>query len=530
MVKEALRNWGVCSIMAYRQRVRVRLLSCGAALALAALMAGPAIAAAAKAPADKGTMQVAAQAPARRPLPADERQLLLQRLQQLEQRLNEAEARRGMQAAPPAPMESLDTKAILDRLDSIEMRLTDLETNTVLSEPKTIVKQVEVYVDQNGNEYDHPVAGARPQITYQRERVFRRQTVGEAIEEALADQSANGVEVGVSSVSTVQVVGQLKGPSATVVPDPAGGPPITRKPSGHVFGVTQADVTFLAKSAALNTSFFADLVGIGGAPPDNEIPSLTLLNSQTARLSNNQLSVREAWIRTELGNQQVIALTVGQLDLTNYFDRNAVANDETSQFISDALVNNPVLGLTNNGLGAAVVYDPHGMFNLKLGVQQSNPFTTSLSDGIFVLVEGELIVRPFGLGEGRYRLWARVDNTLGSNQAGYGLSIDQRITPTVTLFARAGNGFVSSYLANMRFFSGGIGFNAPYTFNPLDTWGIGIAETEILQGPHQTLAEGYYNLHLTERLALSVMLQYVLDTSFADRSYLLPGARMKVEF
>ena len=446
----------------------------------------------------------------------DDRQILLQRLQQLEQRLNQIDAQRGMPSPPQPATESLDTQAILDRLDSIEMRLGDLETNTVRSDPKTIVKQVEVYVDQNGNEYDHPVPGATPQITYQRERVFRRQTVDEAIGEALANQAASGVEVGVSSVSTVQLGGQLSGREVKSTP--------------HVFGVSQADVTFLAKSAALNTSFFADLVGIGGAPPDQEIPAINLLNSQTARLSNNQLNVREAWIRTELGNQQAFAITVGQLDLTNYFDRNGVANDETSQFISDALVNNPVLGLTNNGLGAAIAYDPKSLFNFKIGVQQSNPAATSLSAGLVTLGEGELTLRPFSLGEGHYRLWGRIDNTAGDAQAGYGISIDQRITPTVTLFARAGNGYVSSFLANMRFFSGGIGFNAPYTFNPLDTWGIGFAETDILNGPHETLAEGYYNLHLTEHLALSAMLQYVLDTTIVERSYLLPGMRMKVAF
>ena len=52
----------------------------------------------------------------------------------------------------------------------------------------------------------------------------------------------------------------------------------------------------------------------------------------------------EAWLRTELFGQRV-ALTAGRLDLTNYFDQNALANDESLQFISDALVNNQMLGL-----------------------------------------------------------------------------------------------------------------------------------------------------------------------------------------
>ncbi len=73
-------------------------------------------------------------------------------------------------------------------------------------------------------------------------------------------------------------------------------------------------------------------------------PALTLLNGYTARLVNqNELNLREAWLRTELFSQK-LALSAGRLDLTNYFDHNAAANDETIQFISDALVNNPTLG------------------------------------------------------------------------------------------------------------------------------------------------------------------------------------------
>jgi len=59
-------------------------------------------------------------------------------------------------------MGNLDTQAILDRLDAIDARLSNLESSTVLSAPKLNVKEVEVYVDQNGNEYAEPgLAGPR---------------------------------------------------------------------------------------------------------------------------------------------------------------------------------------------------------------------------------------------------------------------------------------------------------------------------------------------------------------------------------
>ena len=488
------------------------LLAGCAIAALLAAMSTPVIAASATTP-----MNVAqAGNPATAPAQGDDRALLLQRLQQLEQRLNQVEAQRGMPSPPPPPAsETLDTKAVLDRLDSIEMRLTDLETYTVTSQPKTIVKEVQVYVDQNGNQYDTPQPGTHPETTFQRERVFRRQTVDDAIQEALTNQAATGINLGVSSVTTIQ----------TAIPiqrDP--GLPPTR-----VYGLSQADVTFLAKSAALNTSFFADLVAIGGPSPDREITAVSLLNSQNARLTNNALQIREAWLRTELGPNQLFAVTLGQIDLTNYFDRNAVANDETSQFISDALVNNQVLGLTNNGLGAVLLIDPKSFFNFKLGVQESNPNATSLSQGLVSMAEAEYITVPFGLGEGHYRLWGRADNTYGPSRFGWGVSIDQRISPTVTLFGRYGYGFINPSVQYEQFFSFGAGFQSPFSFNPLDRWGIGYAQTEIRHGAQEKLGEMFYNLHLTEHLEISAMLQYAIEHGL-DAKYLIPSTRLKVAF
>jgi hypothetical protein len=75
------------------------------------------------------------------------------------------------------------------------------------------------------------------------------------------------------------------------------------------------------------------------------------------------------------------------MDLTNYIDHNAAANDETSQFISDALVNNPMLGLTENGIGFVSVFDPKNGFNFKFGFQQSNSNATSLNESIFTMGE-----------------------------------------------------------------------------------------------------------------------------------------------
>jgi hypothetical protein len=411
-------------------------------------------------------------------------------------------------AAPAAATPADDRQALLDRIDALEKRLSQLEEKAVLSAPKVLVKEVHVWVDDNGNQYDHAVPGELAQ---------RRQTIEDEINDKLAEEAANGVEIGINNVTTLQLAHQTKGPDTVA--------------DGHAYGLSAADITFSAASAALNTEFFADLVGIGGSPPEAEIDALNLLNGQTARLSNNQLSVREAWLRTELAHQK-LGLSLGRIDVTTHFDRNAAANDETTQFISDALVNNPVLGLASNGFGVVAEWDPKKSWNFKVGLQQStdpNIQLGSLADSMFKLAEFEYIARPFGLPEGHYRVWTRSDNSSGTYRDAYGISIDQKVGEAITLFARYGNGEVGDIPGEEYFYSGGVEFGAPHTFHPEDFWGIGIAHTDFELGPSEKLAEVFYNLHLTTHLRSSFMLQYVEESS-NGAGYFLPGARIQVVF
>ena len=195
----------------------------------------------------------------------------------------------------------------------------------------------------------------------------------------------------------------------------------------HAYALASADLFFTA-GIAQNTVFFADIVALSGSPPDAEIPSLTLLNGYTARLERqNALNLREVWLRTELFSNRLF-LTTGRLDLTNYFDKNAFSNDESTQFLSDALVNNQMLGLGSNGTGVAAEFDPKNGFRLKFGLQQSNDDATNLSESLFTLSEVGYTFTPFSLPEGSHRLWFRTDNTSPSARKGVGFSIDQKLT------------------------------------------------------------------------------------------------------
>ncbi len=408
-----------------------------------------------------------------------------------------------------------DTQVLLDRIKQLEQRISDLEANTVLSEPETRVKRIEVYVDPNNNVHDEPVPGARKQVTYQRERVYRRQWLTEKLEQAFADQDSKKIAVGVSAASVTQFARRTSGNGGEA--------------NGHAYQLNSADLLFAA-GLAQYTSFFADVVGLSGAPPDAEIHSLTLLNSYTARLvRQNELNVREAWLRTELFSQR-LALSAGRLDLTNYFDRNAVANDETAQFISDGLVNNPMLGLATNGAGVAGVFDPKNGFAFKAGLQQSNTDATNLSQSLYTLAEVDYVARPKGLGEGSYRVWVRNDNSSQRARRGGGVSLDQKLTPIFGLFGRYGTADAAG--GRDQFYSGGFQFQKGLVFNPDDYWGVGYAETNLERGDRERLAEGYYNFLISEKLRLSFHLQHVFERPGGTPSvgFLLPAIRVQARF
>jgi len=405
-----------------------------------------------------------------------------------------------------------DRQAMQDRIEALEKRLSELESSAVLSEPETRVKKVEVYVDQNGNEFDEPVPGAKKTVTYQRERVFRRQTISEKIEEALADEASKSVSLGIDAAMVAQQVNQTQG--------------VDSDADGHAYALASADLFFSA-NLAQNTSLFADVVGLSGSPPDSEVGGLTLLNGYAARLvRQNEVNLREAWLRTELFDQK-LALNVGRLDLTAFFDRNAAANDETTQFVSDALVNNPMLGLSSNGAGLAAVYDPKGSFNFKIGVQQSNPDALNLSESMYTLAEVGYRARPSFLGEGNYRVWYRTDNSEGSKKTAYGVSLDQKLTPIVTAFGRYGSG--EAEVDRDDFYSVGLQFQSGWVLNPLDVWGVGYAKLNMASDEKEQLVEMYYNMHLSNKLRLSFHLQHATETDAtgAKQGFLVPGLRLQ---
>lgn len=402
------------------------------------------------------------------------------------------------------------------KLESLERRVEELESTTVLSEPETRVKRIEVWVDDKGIEHDEQVPGSRRIVTYQRERVYRRQTINEKISEALEEAENRRVNIGIDASIIIQNVQQPSGAKTEA--------------DGNLYQLASMDLFFTA-GIAQYTIFFADIVGLSGTTPDGEINGLTLTNGYTARLDQqNVLNLREAWLLTELLSQK-LTLVAGRLDMTNYFDNNEAANDETTQFLSDALVNNPALGLSENGAGLAAIFDPKTGFQFKIGYQQSTSVATNLSDSLYFLSEVGYQLTPFHIGEGNYRLWYRSDNSGGERNSAFGISIDQKVTAATTLFFRFGSSEAS--VDKDTFYSAGVQFKNGVIINPEDAWGIGYSYYRLGIGDLERLYEIYYNLKITQKLKLSFNLTYISESDSATSgniAYFVPGLRLQAAF
>lgn len=175
-------------------------------------------------------------------------------------------------------------------------------------------------------------------------------------------------------------------------------------------------------------------------------------------------------------SKETLEITFGKMDPFLFFDQNAVANDETRQFLNTAFVHNPLLdaggdiGIDRNGFtpGFRVSYlnkvDKREPWRLSLGVfgagngaNYQRFFSSPL-----VLAQAETQLRFMGGLPGNYRVYywrtgqaPDFDGTV-AHRSGWGASVDQRVGDAATLFARYGQHIASSGARFDRALTGGI--------------------------------------------------------------------------
>ncbi|MBD3271062.1 MAG: hypothetical protein GF384_00825 [Elusimicrobia bacterium] len=180
-----------------------------------------------------------------------------------------------------------------------------------------------------------------------------------------------------------------------------------------------------------------------GQGVENELTVFSNVN-RDADDSDNGLSVTEAWIDYAFGDSG-FSTTVGKLDPTVFIDTNEYANDETTQFMGHVFRNSAVIPFPDNALGMCVsyaIYDIVGVDILTLdGKDDADDIGHDFFSGLQVNVMHEIFEKS---GNYRFIAWldkrryVRWDNPAEEKDtgSGFGISMDQTLTPWMGVFAR----------------------------------------------------------------------------------------------
>lgn len=283
------------------------------------------------------------------------------------------------------------------------------------------------------------------------------------------------------------------------------------------------------------TTLFLDLEAIGGNGPDEFVGSLSGLNDDAGAFQDNngfdRLSVREVWFEVKLFKKQV-SLVAGKIDLTNYFDGNAVANDETTQFVTSAFVNNLTLEVPENGPGAVSIYEMENGLHFRLGLQSSDTDEMGLGVKSSFYGIGEIGLHSnsfFGL-EGNYRLWFKINGGRDSHK-GIGMSLDQQLFNELFAFARYGINETNG--ADIKYaWSTGLELHQPFPQRVKDSAAFAFGHSKTVDGNEEHATEIYYRFILNDHIAITPLLQTVFNTSGLEGSdvVILFGVRTQIEF
>lgn len=417
-------------------------------------------------------------------------------------------------------------QSLENEVKELRRQVEDLRQRTSLVGYTEEVKQFKEYVCAKGHLYDTlPAGGICPEdgtpvkerMTYRKIKLARQESIADKISAALEEENKRKVLVGANATGILQQVAKSGVEGA----------------GDRLFSSGAMNLLFVSRPAAFST-LFIELEGVGGRGPDESLGSLSGLNQTATRRSDpaDKVAVREAWLRSEFWKRR-IRLIIGEIDLSNYFDTNRVANDETSQFITSAFVNNPVLENPVNGPGLSLSFDPGGNFYIGGGAQnESNSGSLRYKD-IYSIIETGARLHWFFQREGNYKIWVRNHGDSAGSSDALGISMDQRLSSQWFWFARWG--------ATERGIAGresawSSGFAEAGPFGRVgDQWGAAVGQFEKRTVGREGVVDLFYRVFLTDHLTFTPLVQSIFDSvkeggQSLSTPALVFGARTQINF
>ncbi|MCG6553350.1 MAG: carbohydrate porin [Candidatus Magnetominusculus sp. LBB02] len=299
------------------------------------------------------------------------------------------------------------------------------------------------------------------------------------------------------------------------------------------------------------TLFFRTQMGAGsGLKGSGRVSTFWGINDTAADSSSN-IWIREAWYEHKFLDKKV-ALTVGKLDITRYFDANAAANDENVQFQASGFINNLAVEFPGYTAGTRLTISPDELVDISLGWQPGDSAWSNLFNKPFLIAE--VGVKPkIGELQGNYRLYGWTNQTdhtqildpTATTDKGYGLgiSVDHQLSKCLTVFGRAGYQSPKIYNYDVAL-SGGVSVNGLAWHRDEDVFGIAYG-TSLLSGDYkeslsqQAIAgrnehrvEAYYNAALNKYIVVGPDYQFISNAlGVSDfKSVSVTGLRARIVF
>jgi porin len=287
------------------------------------------------------------------------------------------------------------------------------------------------------------------------------------------------------------------------------------------------------------------------------------------------IDVTELWYEQSMFDDD-FRIRVGKLDLTGGFDHHGCpvsfdasmfANDERSQFLNNALINNPTIPFPDRGLGLALYWHVAGSWYLSGAAADAQAdaretgFNTTFGgeDYFFYIFETGITPKldsANGELQGAYRIGTWYDPQPKANSdsekyyrddTGFYLSFDQMLmkensdandTQGLGTFARYG--YADSDKNDMtNFYSFGIQYQGLFDGRDEDVLGVGYARgffsdkaSVTYTEDYESVVETYYNMVITKWARLTPSIQYVANTGGDknNKDAVIFGTRLQVTF
>lgn len=302
--------------------------------------------------------------------------------------------------------------------------------------------------------------------------------------------------------------------------------------SGSYWGVGSFDILAFTHFGKQSLLFF-DFESVGGNGPDAVISNVSVLNGDAGSTVSSdgvdRLTVREAWAEFSFLGED-LTLTVGKIDLTNYFDNNEYANDENSQFLSGVFVNNPVMPVYFNSPGAVMRARFTDQFYLLYARAMAYREEEDLSKNHIQIVEGDVHLFHENPWVTHIRLLA-FEHPQADGSWGWALSYDQKLGEKLGVFARYGRN--ANELAAVhgveKAWSAGVACFPVIAENEY-LLGAGYASTfQFGKNKAEKALELYAGRQLSDWMQLSAHLQWIKPTP-SEKEHLLFGFRMNFSY